>query len=207
MRFCNEFDKGATKCCENLRKTMTGTLAVIRQASGKESMSHTRKVQIHLDRKSTRQVKSIFIFFEIKGIDYSQRIWPGGPNSQFCLLLWGFTVTENVLRLHPKLWRWKNWPLHYNNAPSHTSSFTGEFFLPEASWLLSLTHPTFLCFLYRQCLHVITIEVTEQNSERGWTPQNMNARMCLNMVELLGIVCITWMRQNSGISHEWGSSF
>jgi transposase len=36
-------------------------------------------------------------------------------------------LRENMQRLHPKLWRQKNWLLHHDNAPSHTSSSTWEF--------------------------------------------------------------------------------
>jgi hypothetical protein len=35
--------------------------------------------------------------------------------------------SENVRRLRPELCWQKNWLLHYDNAPSHTSSFRGEF--------------------------------------------------------------------------------
>jgi hypothetical protein len=53
--------------------------------------------------------------------DCSQRIHPDRPNIQFCILLW------RVQRLHPKLWQQKNWLLHHNKGPSHTSFFIREF--------------------------------------------------------------------------------
>jgi hypothetical protein len=36
-------------------------------------------------------------------------------------------LSENVGRLRRELWRQKNWMLHHDNAPSHTSSFAREF--------------------------------------------------------------------------------
>jgi hypothetical protein len=36
-------------------------------------------------------------------------------------------LLENVRRLHPELWQKKNWLLHQDNVPSHTSFFTAEF--------------------------------------------------------------------------------
>jgi hypothetical protein len=44
--------------------------------------------------------------------------------------------------LRPKLWRQKNWLLQHNNAPSHTSFFTREFFYQKITWLSSPSHPT-----------------------------------------------------------------
>jgi hypothetical protein len=51
MRFCNGSDKGtAIKCRTNLGKSASETLAMIIQAFGGESMSHTWEVQIHKDQ-------------------------------------------------------------------------------------------------------------------------------------------------------------
>jgi hypothetical protein len=33
-------------------------------------------------------------------------------------------LRENARRLRPELWQQKNWLLHQDNAPSHTSFFT-----------------------------------------------------------------------------------
>jgi hypothetical protein len=47
-------------------------------------------------------------------------------SAYYCYLLQ--LLCENLRRLRPELWREKNWLLHYNNAPSHASIFTSEFF-------------------------------------------------------------------------------
>jgi hypothetical protein len=51
-----------------------------------------------------------------------QIIRPEKPSSQFRIL------RENVRRLSPNFLRQKNWLLHQDNAPSHASFFTREFF-------------------------------------------------------------------------------
>jgi hypothetical protein len=50
---------------------------------------------------------------------------------------------ENVQRLRPKLWRQKNWLLHHNNAPSHTSFIT-RVFLAENDMIVIPTYPALL---------------------------------------------------------------
>jgi hypothetical protein len=68
-----------------------------------------------------------------------------------------------VRRLRPELWRQKNWLLHHDNAPSHTS-FSPENFLPKTIRLSSATHPTFL-FSRLKDRHSDTIEVIEAESQ------------------------------------------
>jgi hypothetical protein len=95
--------------CANLWKGALEILTMIRQTFEDESGSHTEVFEWESPNSpglnEARQVKS-----KVKNIwhqvDCSQRINPGRPNSQFCILVWCFTVSENVRRLHPKL-RWQ----------------------------------------------------------------------------------------------------
>jgi hypothetical protein len=61
----------------------------------------------------------------------------------------------------------KNWLLHHDNAPFHSSFFTTEF-LTKITWLLFPTHPTFLCLpdwsLKSKSHHFDTIETIETES-------------------------------------------
>jgi hypothetical protein len=80
------------KFCANLRKSAIETLEVIRQVFGEENRSCTWKVQTRRDLKrwDRLRVKSrAFSSFSMT----SQRIRPGNPNSQLCILLWHFMVT------------------------------------------------------------------------------------------------------------------
>jgi hypothetical protein len=42
------------------------------------------------------------------------------------------SLSENVQRLRPELWRQKNWLLHHDTTPPHTLFFTKEF-LPKTT--------------------------------------------------------------------------
>jgi hypothetical protein len=55
-------------------------------------------------------------------------------------------LREDVRRLRPELWRRKNWLLHHENSPSHTSSVTREL-LTENKETIVPAQPTVLCFL------------------------------------------------------------
>jgi hypothetical protein len=71
------------------------------------------------------KVKSMLIIFsDIKGIVDKEFALVGQTvNSKYyCGIL--RPLRENARRLHPELWRQNN----QDNAPSHTSFFTGEFF-------------------------------------------------------------------------------
>jgi histone-lysine N-methyltransferase SETMAR len=70
----------------------------------------------------------LIIFFIIKGIVHKEFVLAGQTfNSAYYYdVLW--QLNENVRRLRPEFWRQKNWLLHHDNTPSHTSFFTTKFF-------------------------------------------------------------------------------
>jgi hypothetical protein len=79
MRFCHGSDKGTAsiKLCANLEKSAIETLTMNRHALGKKTLSQTRKVQTHQDRKGARQAKGkvksmLIIFIDIKGIAHKE---------------------------------------------------------------------------------------------------------------------------------------
>jgi len=63
----------------------------------------------------------------IKGIVHKEFVPTGQTvNSGFyCEVLQ--RLRENVRRHRPQLWREQTWPLHHDNAPSHTSVLTHQF--------------------------------------------------------------------------------
>jgi hypothetical protein len=81
------------------------------------------------------KVKSmLIIFYDIKGTVPKEFVLAVQTvnSAYYCHVLW--RLRKNVWRLRPELWRQKNWPLHHDNAPSHTSFFNSEF-RPKTIWL------------------------------------------------------------------------
>jgi hypothetical protein len=109
----------------------------------------------------------LIIFFDMKRIVHKVFVLAGqtADSAYYCDVL--RRLRENVRRLRPELWRQENWLLHHDNAPSHTSFFTREFFTRRA-WHSSLTHPTFLFHQLKIKLkgrHFDTTEVIEAGSQ------------------------------------------
>jgi hypothetical protein len=132
MRFRDGSDKGTASNCLQISERVTENLTMTRQVFGENSMSRAQKVKNSPKPKKGRQVKSkiksmLIIFFNIKGIVHKEVV----PAVQrvnsvyYCDVL--RLLRENVRRLRPELWRQKNWLLHHDNAPSHTSVFSREF--------------------------------------------------------------------------------
>ena len=82
--------------------------------------------------KKTRQVCSniksmLIIFFDIRGIVHKEFIPPGQTvNGNFyCKVL--RQLRGNVRRKQPEMWENRDWLLHHDNAPAHTSLVVREF--------------------------------------------------------------------------------
>jgi hypothetical protein len=76
-------------------------------------------------------------------------------------------LNKNVRRFLPELWRRNNWLLYHDDAPSHTSFSTKEFFT-KSNMTVSPIHPTFLFSRLKIKLkgrHFDTIEVIEAESQ------------------------------------------
>jgi hypothetical protein len=85
------------------------------------------------------------IFFDIEGTVHKQLVLASQTvySAYYCDA--SRRLRENVRRLRPELWRRKNWQLHHDNAPSHTSLFNWELFTKKT--LLSFPHaPYFSLF-------------------------------------------------------------
>jgi hypothetical protein len=83
--------------------------------------------------------------FDIKGTVHKEFILAGQTENfaYYCDVL--RRLCENVRRLHPELWRQKNWLLHHDNTLAHTSFFTSEFLIKNKMTVITI-QPTFLCF-------------------------------------------------------------
>jgi hypothetical protein len=77
----------------------------------------------------------------------------------------GETVRENVRTLRPKLWEQKYWLLHHDNASSHISFFTREFFFTKSNIIVVLYPSYFSLFprlkIEQKYRHFETVEVME----------------------------------------------
>jgi hypothetical protein len=141
------------KFCENLGKSATETLAVIRQAYGEESMSRTRVFEWHAwfraDQKGwdkwRAKSRTCSLFY------LTSR---GGFHKEFMLA--GHTVNSTYYcDSWQRLWNCAHslsWTLATNElavaSQQHTVThflFHQGFFFQKTTWLSSRTHPTFIC--------------------------------------------------------------
>jgi hypothetical protein len=67
------------------------------------------------------------VFFEIRGIVHKEFVLAGQTVNSACYSELLRQLHEYVRRLCSKLWRQKNWLLHQDSAPSHSSFFIREF--------------------------------------------------------------------------------
>jgi hypothetical protein len=126
--------------------------------------------------KMPRQVKSMFIiFFNIKGNVHKEFILARHAvnSAYYCHVLW--QLRENVWRLWAELWRQSNWLLHHDNALSHTSFFTREFFTKSN---MTLT-PHSLYFHFSPVEDFYITEVIVAESLVCWTPSKTQLPGCI----------------------------
>jgi transposase len=167
--------------CEELRQTASDDATFLsRVITGGESWIYgydPKTKQQSSQCKMRSEVKSmLIIFYDIKGIVHKEFVLAGQTvNSVFyCDVLQ--RLHENMQRLRPELCRQKNWLLHHDNAPSHTSFFTREFLtknnmtvVPHPPYSPDLAPCDFSLFpLLKRKLkgrHFDTIEVMETESQ------------------------------------------
>jgi hypothetical protein len=107
----------------------------------------------------------LIIFFDIKGTFHKEFVLAGqiANSAYYCDVLQ--RLREHFRRLHPALWRQKNWLLHYN-APSDTSFWPGNFFTKNN--MTVIPHPPYLSVSLienkTERRHFDTIEVIEAES-------------------------------------------
>jgi hypothetical protein len=142
-------ETNSVKFCTNLGKSAMETLALIRQAFREESMIHTWKIQTHRDwkRRGRRRAKSracsSFSLMTSRRFITKNSSWQAIPHTTVtfygnCMIMCEvFTLNFGDERTGCFIMT-----MHYLTLPFSP----GIFFLTRATWLLSPTYPTFLCF-------------------------------------------------------------
>jgi hypothetical protein len=112
---------------------VTKTLAMIKGRKHEPYMGAWMARSVQSRPKQARQAKSkdksmLIISLTSKGSFTKNSSWQAKQSIQYttvCDVLQ--RLRTNLRRLWPELWRQKNWLLHQDNTPSHTSFFTSEF--------------------------------------------------------------------------------
>jgi hypothetical protein len=105
----------------------------------------------------------LIIFFDIKEFILADQTV---NSAHYCDVL--RRLHENVHSLRPDIWTPNNWLLYHDNAPSHISFFTREYFLPKQHDCRPSSTPIFSVSLIEDKLksrHFDTIEVIETESQ------------------------------------------
>jgi len=96
--------------------------------------------------KKARQVCSniksmLIIFLDIQGTVHKEFVPPGQTvNGKFyCEVL--RRLRENVRHKRPEMWKNRNWLLHHDNAPAHTSLIVGKFLTKNN--VTTVPHPAY----------------------------------------------------------------
>jgi hypothetical protein len=142
-----------SKCASNFmqsskKKSVTETLAMIRQAFGKESPNSPRQKRHDRWREKSRACSSFYM--TSIGLSTKNSSWHAKQSIPHTTVMF-YSDCENVGRFWPKLWWQMNCLLHHDNAMSHTSFFTKEFFTKNN--MILIPHPSYsrlgplgLCF-------------------------------------------------------------
>jgi hypothetical protein len=103
---------------------------VAKFTAAEESASSSQQCQVHVDR-----------FFYIKGIVHKEFLPPGQTvNGKFyCEVL--KRLRESIRRKRPDKWKNKNWFLHHDNAPAHTSLVVRQFLVSKNTTVIPHPHP------------------------------------------------------------------
>jgi hypothetical protein len=118
--------------CKSREKFDGETLAMISQAFGEESVSRMWGVQTHWDRnrRDRRRAKSrACSSFSLTSNSLFTKTGQTVNSTYSCDVLQ--RLREHERRLRPELWRQKNCLLHHDNAASHTSPLSGNFWLKQ----------------------------------------------------------------------------
>jgi hypothetical protein len=109
----------------------------------------------------------LIVFFDIKGIVRKEfvLVCQTVNSAYFCDVL--RRLRENLRRFRPEIWRQKNWLLHHDNAPSHTSFFSRHF--SDKNNMSVVPCPPYSSLFSRFKIklkgrHFDTVEVTEAES-------------------------------------------
>ena len=102
------------------------------------SLRSKKACQVHSNIKSML----ILFFFDIRGIVRKEFIPPGQTvNGKFyCEVL--RQLRGNVRRKRPEMWKNRDWLLHHNNAPAHTSLVVRAFLTKNN--MTTVPHPVYL---------------------------------------------------------------
>jgi hypothetical protein len=148
MWFCNGTGKGAASNFVQFSEKVPQTLAMIRQAFGKENVSRAQKVQTHRDRKmwdKWRAKSSILIIFsDIKGLFTKNSSWLPKQSIPHTMTFYGNYV--KMQKEFAQNFGDKRTGCCITTTHILTLPFSPGNSWPKTTWLSSLTHPTFLCF-------------------------------------------------------------
>jgi hypothetical protein len=99
----------------------------LRGVQGRKRWPYTESPNSPRPNSSARSI--LIIFHDIEWIFHKELVQAGQTviSAYYYGVLW--RLHENMGRLLPELWRRKNWLLHHDYAPSHTSFFIREFSL------------------------------------------------------------------------------